>query len=125
MSLILLLRTTLAFCWIYHGLFPKLLTIAPIEQAITATAGFDQTTSYWITKLAGVGEVLFGIILFYAYRNTKLLYLNMAALLGLLIYVAVFAPQFLLEAFNPMTTNITMIVIILGILKELEREAKQ
>ena len=96
-----LLRYTLALSWIYHGLVPKLLHVAPIEEAITASLGFTTTVSYWITKAAGVAEVGFGLLLLAFYRQPLLIWLNIAALFGLLGYVALFVPKYLFEAFNP------------------------
>lgn len=118
-----LARYTLALSWIYHGLVPKLLHIAPIELAITASLGFNPEVSYWITKMAGVAEIGFGlaILMFYQYR--ALIWLNISALVGLLFYVAIFVPQFLFEAFNPVTTNISLVVLSLVLLEQLK--AKQ
>ena len=37
LSLLQIYRTTLALSWIYHGVFPKLISVARMEKAITAT----------------------------------------------------------------------------------------
>ena len=76
---------------------------------MTSSFGFSEQVSYWITKSAGVGEILFGIILFYIYKNKMVVYLNIIALFGLLFFVALLQPQILIEAFNPVTTNIPLI----------------
>lgn len=104
-------RFVLGFSWVYHGLFPKLLTVAPLEQAITATAGFSDEISYLITKAAGVGEILFGIAVIVFYRYKPILVVNIVALLGLCLYVAVKLPNLLIEAFNPVTTNGALIAL--------------
>lgn len=119
-----LLRYTLALSWIYHGLVPKLLHIAPMEEAITASLGFSPEVSYWITKTAGIAEITFGIVLMLFYRQQQLVWLNIAALAGLLGYVALFVPQYLFEAFNPVTTNISLIVISLILLNQLAAEQR-
>ena len=98
-------RFTIALSWIYHGVFPKLLAIAPMEKAITATMGFDDKNLMLITFAAGIGEVIFGIVIFFFYRNAIVIKLNVVALIGLLLYVAIFIPAYLVEAFNPVTTN--------------------
>ncbi|WP_226668965.1 hypothetical protein [Microbulbifer aggregans] len=36
--------------WIYHGLVPKIIQIAPLEQAMTKKFGFGEEVSYLITK---------------------------------------------------------------------------
>ncbi|WP_189399150.1 DoxX-like family protein [Arenicella chitinivorans] len=102
-------RFILGGSWIYHGLAPKLITVAPIERAMTATLGLDPDTSLLITRLAGVGEVVFGILLIIFYRQVTLIALNIAMLVALLIFVAVQIPAVLFDAFNPVTTNLALI----------------
>ena len=102
-------RYILGFSWMYHGLFPKLLTIAPIEQAMTATLGFSDATSTLITQSAGVAEILFGLLIIVLYRNRALIMLNIFALASLLLFVAIQMPTLLFEAFNPVTTNLALI----------------
>ena len=110
-------RYILGFSWIYHGLLPKLITVAPIEQRMTATLGFSTEVSYWVTKCAGVSEVLFGIILLFMYRNKYIVILNIFALFALLIFVMIQLPSLLFEAFNPMTTNLALIGLSYILLK--------
>ncbi|MBU2972423.1 DoxX-like family protein [Pseudoalteromonas sp. C2R02] len=109
MSAIQISRFLLSFNWIYHGLFPKLIHIAPLEKAMTASMGFADETSYLITKLAGVGEIIFGLVIFFFYQSRFILLSNIIALIGLLLFVAFLQPHLLIEAFNPVTTNISMI----------------
>ena len=114
-------RFFIAFGWIYHGLFPKLLHIAPLEQAMTAKLGFSAEISYWITKSAGIGEVIFGLVFIFAYRSALANYFNILAMVGLLSYVAVMQPMLLIEAFNPVTTNGAMIGFSLILLRKYRR----
>ncbi len=102
-------RFVLGGSWIYHGLVPKLITVAPIERAMTATMGFDPDTSLLLTRLAGVSEVVLGILLLIFYRNSALIILNVVLLAALLLFVAVQIPSVLFEAFNPVTTNLSLI----------------
>lgn len=44
--------------------------------------------------------------------------LNIVGLAGLLVFVAVLQPHILIEAFNPVTTNITLIGFSLILLNE-------
>jgi len=85
--------------------------IAPLEQAMTATIGLSDYHSYLLTKAAGVGEVTFGFILFLFYKNATLLKLNILALISLAVFVAIKMPLLLIEAFNPVTTNFTLIAL--------------
>lgn len=114
-------RFMIVLTWVYHGLFPKLLHIAPLEKAITGSLGFNEQISYWITKSAGVGEVIFGIIFWFYYQNRIINYLNIAAMFGLLATVALKMPLLLVEAFNPITTNLPIIACSLILLTAHER----
>lgn len=114
-------RATLSLSWIYHGLFPKLIHIAPLEEAMTASLGFNSHISYWITKTAGIGEIIFGCLLFVFYQYRPLIHFNILALLGLLASVALLQPALLIEAFNPVTTNLTLVALSFIILSNKER----
>ncbi|WOX05061.1 DoxX-like family protein [Microbulbifer pacificus] len=105
--------------WIYHGLMPKIIQIAPLEQAMTKKIGFGEDVSYLITKAAGVGEILFGIAFIIFYRSILMNMASMVALSALLIFVAFSSPQLLMEAFNPVTTNIPLIALSAIIIMEL------
>ncbi|WP_405630201.1 DoxX-like family protein [Pseudoalteromonas sp. Ld20] len=102
-------RFIIGFSWLYHGLFPKLLHIDPIEKMMTASLGFSDEISYLITKAAGVGELVFGLIFILFYKNRTVVWLNIVGLIGLLFFVIVLQPQLLVGAFNPVTTNIPLI----------------
>jgi len=102
-------RYIISFSWLYHGIFPKLVHIAPLEKMMTASFGLSDELSYVVTKSAGVGEVIFGVLFFVLYRNKSIILLNIFGLVGLLGFVAFLQPQLLIEAFNPVTTNIALI----------------
>ncbi len=110
-------RFIVSFVWIYHGLFPKLVQVAPLEKLITASLGFPPDISAFITKSAGISELFFGIALFIFYQSKPLILLNIFGLILLLIAVAILQPQLLIEAFNPVTTNIPVIGLSLILLK--------
>lgn len=110
-------RFTLSFAWIYHGLFPKILFIAPIERTMTGSLGFNDEISYLITKCAGIGEIIFGLALFIFYQNKALIWINVFVLFMLMVFVGFMTPIILIEAFNPVTTNIMMIAMSLILLK--------
>ena len=102
-------RYILGLSWIYHGLFPKLLSVAPLEKELTATIGLSAQWSLVITRCAGVSEIIFGLLLIVFYRNRKLIIINIIALILLCAFVAIQMPSLLIEAFNPVTTNFSLI----------------
>jgi len=110
-------RYVLGLSWIYQGFFPKLFTIAPLERQLTATMGFSPEISDLITRGAGVGEIMFGLVLIVFYRRRTVHFLNIAALGGLLLYVVFMMPVLLVEAFNPVTTNIPMMAMSLVLIQ--------
>lgn len=124
MSSIQIARFIVSFSWIYHGIFPKLIHIAPMEKLMTASLGFSNEISDLITQSAGVGEVIFGIVFFIFYRVKLVLILNILGLISLLFFVAVLQPHLLIEAFNPVTTNIPIIGLSLVLLNNLKQSIK-
>jgi len=102
-------RYILGLSWVYHGLFPKLITVAPLEKSLTATIGLSEQASYLLTKSAGVLEIIFGLLILVFYKNPRVIQLNIAALLSLCVFVAINMPSLLIEAFNPVTTNFALI----------------
>ena len=87
-------RYSIAFSWLYHGLAPKLIHIAPHEKLMSDSLGFDPEFTYLFIKAAGMAEVVWAIIFFYAYRVAAILWLNIVALTGLLLAVAVLQPTY-------------------------------
>ncbi|MBU2869183.1 DoxX-like family protein [Colwellia sp. E2M01] len=124
MSSVQIARFIVSFSWIYHGIFPKLLHIAPMEKLMTASLGFSNEISDLITQSAGIGEVIFGVVFFVFYRLKLVLVLNIVGLIGLLLFVAVLQPQLLIEAFNPVTTNIPIIALSLVLLNNLKQSSQ-
>ena len=125
LSSIQISRFIISFSWLYHGIFPKIIHIAPLEKLITGSLGLSNDFSYLITKSAGVGEVVFGIMFFILYRNKGVVLLNIIGLIGLLLFVALLQPHLLIEAFNPVTTNIPLIGFSFILLAELKNKAKE
>lgn len=118
MQITQLARYVIGLTWIYHGIFPKLLQIAPLEQAMTGSLGFSDEITYLLVKTAGVAELIFGLVFIRYYREKTVLLLNIIGLTGLLLFAAIMAPFVLLEAFNPITTNVPLIVLGYYLLKE-------
>ena len=115
-----LARYIVGLSWIYHGFFPKLYHIAPLEKLMTGSAGFSAQVSDLITRSAGVGEIIFGLCLLVFYKHKHIVILNIVALIGLLLAVVVMQPQLLIEAFNPVTTNLPLIGLNFIWLKEIK-----
>jgi len=84
--------------------------------------GFTPEASDMITRGAGVSEIIFGLFLIVGYRNRTLHVLNILALLGLLAYVVVMMPSLLLEAFNPVTTNLPLIVLSVVLISSIKSQ---
>ena len=120
LSTIQVARFIISFSWLYHGLIPKLIHIAPLELKMTASFGFNPEISTLITRAAGIGEIIFAVLFFIFYRSILINILNIAALVGLMLFVAVLQPALLIEAFNPVTTNIALIAFSLVLIKELK-----
>jgi hypothetical protein len=91
---------------------------------MTSSLGFSDDVSDFITQSAGVGEVIFGIVLFIFYRSKHVLILNIIGLISLLLFVAALQPQLLIEAFNPVTTNIPLIGLSLVLLNNLKKSSQ-
>lgn len=125
MSSIQISRFIIAFSWLYQGIFPKLVHIAPLEKLMTSSLGLSNELSYFVTKSAGVGEVIFGILFFVLYRSKAIILIYILGLTGLLGFVAMMQPHLLIEAFNPVTTNIALIGFSLILLHELKDEFKK
>ncbi|MCG7489315.1 DoxX-like family protein [Vibrio sp. Of14-4] len=120
MSSVQIARYIISFSWLYHGIFPKLVHIAPLERLLTGSFGFSDEVSYLVTKSAGFSEVIFGVVVFVFYRSKFVIMLNIFALIGLLILVAFLQPLLLVEAFNPVTTNIPLIGLSFILVKNIK-----
>ncbi|MCE2571449.1 DoxX-like family protein [Motilimonas eburnea] len=116
MTAVQIARFIITFAWLYHGLAPKLIQIAPLEQLMSGSIGFGNELTYTFIKMAGISEVIWGVIFFFFYKVRVVLLLNIIALVGLLLAVAALQPQLLIEAFNPVTTNIPLIAFTVIIL---------
>lgn len=98
-------RLLLGFLFIYHGLVPKILWLNDTEIHLVTLSGSGISAEI-ASPIAGIIEiVLGGLIIFY--RKTLLpIYVSALALFLLLLFVGVTSPNYLIEAFNPVTTNI-------------------
>lgn len=78
---------------------------------MTSSLGFSDEITYLLIKSAGVGEVIFGLVFILFYRIKLVQIINLAGLVGLLVFASVMTPFILMEAFNPVTTNIPLILL--------------
>jgi len=105
-------RLALGVVFLYHGLVPKLLFLSPDEVRMIEAHDWPLSTLR-IAQVAGVAEVVLGLAILLLRRSRWPLWLAAAALLALLVDVALFVPQLLLGAFNPVTTNIAALALCL------------
>lgn len=96
-------RVVLALVFIYHGLVPKILWLSPVEAGLVQAHHLPASI---ISPLAGMGEILLGIAVLLLRKTLLPIYAAIAMLLVLLLDVVVFMPGLLIEAFNPVTTNL-------------------
>jgi len=112
----------LGLSWVYHGLFPKLLFLAPLEQEMSGSIGLSEANTLLLIRFAGVSEMVFGILVLVFYRNIKILYLNVLAFSALLAFVLIMTPHLMVEAFNPVTTNIPLMVLAFVLIQEAKKQ---
>jgi len=91
---------------------------------MASSAGLSEENTYIFIKAAGVGELIWGALFFFFYRAPVVLYLNISALGGLLLAVAIMQPQLLIEAFNPVSTNIPLIAFSFIILNHVKQSSQ-
>ena len=98
----------LAFLWCYQGLVPKLLFIHADEIAIWQWFGLSYSHAMLAGQISGVLEIIFGLT-FLISSHKYLHYLNIMGLIGLFILVTFLLPQSLIQAFNPVIMNFSML----------------
>lgn len=96
-------RCALALIFFYHGLVPKLLWLSPIEVQMITAHGLGEPRL--IAALAGWLELAMGTWLLSGRAPRAAIGVTAAVLSGLLLDVAIVAPQLLSQAFNPVTVN--------------------
>lgn len=101
----LISRVLLGFLFIYHGLVPKILWLSVAEVHLVDVSGIGISATV-ISPLAGVFEILLGCAILFLRKLNIVIYTAATSLFGLLAYVALMSPSYLIEAFNPVTTNI-------------------
>lgn len=105
-------RLALGVVFLYHGLVPKLLFLSPDEVRMIEAHHWSLSTLR-IAQASGATEVALGLAILLLRRSRWPLWLAAVALLALLVDVALFVPELLLGAFNPVTTNIAALALCL------------
>lgn len=101
-------RGTVAFTWLYHGVFPKILRHDAIELDLVQRVGTPASWLATAVTAAGLGEVIFGLLLLVLWRQKWPLWLTMVLMLAGIPVVAIAAPAYLTAAFNPVTLNLLL-----------------
>jgi hypothetical protein len=78
---------------------------------MTLALGLPIEQTIWAIRAAGIAEILFGLVVIMFYKSKHIIRLNIMALVTLLVVSAVLLPSVITEAFNPVTTNIPLIVL--------------
>ncbi|WP_061239193.1 DoxX-like family protein [Ectopseudomonas composti] len=109
-----LARLALALVFIWHGLAPKILWLSPDEVAMIAAHGLPDHALFApesIARIGGIAEILLGIALLAVRRQRWPLLVAGAVLLVLLLDVALLSPHLLIQAFNPLSTNLAALAL--------------
>jgi hypothetical protein len=102
-------RLGIFFVWLWQGLMPKLLFPSADERVLMTAIGLPPK---WLVATGVVKLVLaFATLLLWRWR--PLFLMNITAMAGALVAVAVGAPSYLVAAFNPVTLNAGMILLSL------------
>lgn len=117
---LLMCRAALSFSWIYQGVVPKILYCSTGE---TELLGHLIPVYQWVCIAIvwmGAAEIAFGVLLLIATKSW-VFWLNVVALSGLLLFVALFEPGMLTLPFNPLTLNIALIALSAIAVMELKK----
>ncbi|WP_040641862.1 DoxX-like family protein [Psychrobacter aquaticus] len=98
-------RLLLGFLFIYHGLVPKILWLSAVEIHLVSLSGLNLPANI-VSPLTGIGEIILGCLIIFFRKSTLPVYIAAVALCLLLIFVGLASPEYLISAFNPVTTNI-------------------
>jgi hypothetical protein len=100
-------RLGVFFIWFWQGLVPKLLFPSADERVMTAAIGLPANS---LTGIAVV-ELALAAATLMLWRWRRFFLLNIAAMTGALVAVAVTRPSYLVGAFNPVTLNAAMVLL--------------
>jgi uncharacterized membrane protein YphA (DoxX/SURF4 family) len=98
-------RLSLGFLFIYHGLVPKILWLSSVEIHLASLSGLNISANI-ISPIAGIGEMILGCSILFFKKSIIAVYIAVIVLLLLLLFVSLVSPKYLIDAFNPVTTNV-------------------
>ncbi|RYY78896.1 MAG: DoxX family protein [Moraxellaceae bacterium] len=120
-----LARLGLGFLFIYQGLVPKLVFLDKTELSINQQhlALMPMSMQGWLNselmaQMAGMGEILLGLLILVFYKKNWPVWLAFTALAVLLLDIIVIAPELLTGAFNPIISNISGMLLAWIALKD-------
>lgn len=97
--------------WFYQGFVPKLLGPHADELAMNMALGLTIEQATIVSYIAGAAEVIMGVVVLVCWRHRWPLQLTAIAMLGLLFYVVIMIPGFLVGAFNPVIMNLAILAL--------------
>lgn len=117
-------RVSVAFAWLYHGIVPKLLGPHADELAMVMALGLSHEYAVRVATAGGIAEVFLGLIVLVLWHHRWPLVVTAISMLGLLAYTAVLVPGLLAGAFNPVTTNLSVLALAIVALKQYESSVR-
>ena len=103
-------RYGLAFVFFYHGLVPKIIWYSPVEHKLVEAHNIDISAAI-ISAVGGIFEILLAFAIIFCRKKLMPVYIATMLLLVLLLDVGFVMPELLIEAFNPVSTNIAALVL--------------
>jgi hypothetical protein len=117
-------RFTIAFVWLYQGLVPKLLDPHHDELAMNMTLGISEATAVSVAYVGGCLEILLGVLVLIFYKNAGVFLVTAFAMLVLFVFTIIYAPLFVIAAFNSTTINLSVVALSAIALICLSEESK-
>src|SRR5258707_139704 len=110
-------RLGIFFIWLWQGLMPKLLFPSVDDRVMMAAIALPP---HWLAAI-GVIELVLAFATLLLWRWRLFFLLNITAMAGRLVAVAVGSPSYLVAAFNPVTLNAGMTLLsVIGYLAAAE-----
>jgi len=111
--------------WIYQGLVPKLLGPHQDELAMSSAFGIPLYAQAPVSYAAGAGEVVLGLVILLLPDRAWPQIVSALSTAVLLAFVTIYAPHFLVGAFNPVVMNGASIALSIAALLAMKAQASQ
>ena len=115
-------RLAIAFIWLYHGFVPKLIFQHATEIELI-NKGPVIGTPETMLLIAGILEVMIGLIVAVFWGKLWPVYLSLAGFSALLLGAIVTSPGHAVHAFNPITLTVSAIFFCLIQLQEGKKDS--